>query len=289
MSTITTTVASVGNARLPVLTPRRHGLTRRVSDVLTLSSRNLVHISREPFQLSDVTIQPVLFTLMFVYVLGAGMVLPGGGSYRDFAIPGLLVFNQVTATLGTGVGLAQDVHSGIIDRFRTLPMWRPGILVARSVTDLLTAILGVVIVTVTGLAIGWRPENGLGEALAAYALVLLFGYAVSWGCAVLGLLSKGVETAQALGMLVLFPLMFVSNALVPTQGMTDWLRAVTTWNPISAVTAAVRDLFGNPNPSAMIDAWPMQHPVWATLAWSVAFLVVFGPLATILYRKRAAA
>lgn len=275
-------------AMLPAEMARTHGPLRKVSDIAVLSIRNLVHISREPFQLSDVTIQPVLFTLMFIYVFGAGVVLPGGGSYKDFAIPGMLVFNQVTATIGTGVGLSTDVNTGIIDRFRTLPMWRPAILVARSATDLLTAIIGAGIVSVTGFVIGWSPNDGVGNAIAAFALVLFFGYAVSWGCACVGLASKGVETAQALGLMLLFPMLFVSNALVPTQRMTPWLRDVTTWNPISAVTAAARELLGNPNPSASIHAWPMQHPVYATLAWSIGLLIIFVPLATVLYRRRAA-
>jgi hypothetical protein len=184
--------------------PRVHGLVRKVSDVIVLMVRNLIHISREPFSLSDVTIQPVLFTLLFIYVFGAGVVLPGGASYKDFAIPGLLVFNQVTATVGTGVGLSTDVNTGLIDRFRTLPMWRPSVLVARSVTDLLTAVIGAGIVAATGFAIGWSPNNGVGPAIGGFALVLLFGYALSWGCACLGLVSKGVETAQSFGLLVLF-------------------------------------------------------------------------------------
>ena len=269
--------------------PRDHGPVRKASDVAVLSVRNVVHISREPFQLSDVTIQPVLFTLMFVYVFGAGMVLPGDASYKDFAIPGMLVFNQISATLGTAVGLATDVNSGIVDRFRTLPMWRASVLVARSVTDLATAVLGATIVSLTGLAIGWSPENGVGQAIAGFAIVMVFSYAVSWGCACLGLASKGAETAQAFGMLVLFPILFLSNAIVPTQNMTPWLRTVTSWNPISAVTAAARELFGNPNPSATLDAWPMQHPVAASLIWSAVLLATFAPLAILLYRRRAAA
>ncbi|SIR86989.1 ABC-2 type transport system permease protein [Williamsia sterculiae] len=273
---------------LPTAVARTHGVGRSVSDVLALTRRNLVHISREPFQLSDVTIQPVLFTLMFVYVFGAGMVLPGGADYKDFAVPGLLVFNLVTSTVGTGVGLSMDVNSGVVDRFRTLPMWRPGILVARSVTDLLTAAVCAGVVAVTGFAIGWSPTDGAGRALAAFALVLLFGYAVSWMCACLGLASKGVETAQALGLLVLFPIVFVSNALVPTQRMTPWLRDLTTWNPVSAVTAAARELLGNPNPASAIHAWPMQHPVYTTLIWSAGLVAVFAPMATFLYRRRAA-
>jgi ABC-2 type transport system permease protein len=273
---------------LPTAVARPHGALRKVSDVAVLSMRNLVHISREPLQLSDVTIQPVLFTLMFVYVFGAGMVLPGGAGYKDFAIPGMLVFNLLTNTVGTGVGLSQDVNTGIVNRFRTLPMWRPGVLMARSVTDLLTAVIGAGIVATTGFAIGWSPHNGAGNAIAAFALALFFAYAVSWGCACLGLVSKGAETPQALGMLILFPILFVSNALVPTQRMTPWLRDLTTWNPISAVTAAARELLGNPNPSASIDAWPMQHPVYATLAWSIGLLIIFAPTATVLYRRRAA-
>jgi ABC-2 type transport system permease protein len=229
----------------------------------------------------------VLFTLLFIYVFGAGVVLPGGASYKDFAIPGLLVFNQVTATVGTGVGLSTDVNTGLIDRFRTLPMWRPSVLVARSVTDLLTAVIGAGIVAATGFAIGWSPNNGVGPAIGGFALVLLFGYALSWGCACLGLVSKGVETAQSFGLLVLFPLTFVSNALVPTQRMTPWLRDMTNWNPISCVVAAARHLFANPNPSALIQAWPMQHPVYASLIWSIGLLFIFAPLAVFLYRRRA--
>jgi ABC-2 type transport system permease protein len=275
-------------ATLPTAAARTHGPARKISDVLVLAGRNLVHITREPFQLSDVTIQPVLFTLMFIYVFGAGVVLPGGASYKDFAVPGLLVFNLVTSAVGTGVGLSTDVNTGVIDRFRTLPMWRPAVLVARSVTDLLTAVICAAIVAATGFAIGWSPHDGAGKAIAGFACVLLFGYAVSWGCACLGLVSKGVETAQALGLLLLFPLVFVSNSLVPTQRMTPWLLDVTTWNPVSAVTAAARQLLGNPDPSASIHAWPMQHPVYATLAWSIGLLIILAPTAAVLYRRRAA-
>lgn len=284
MTTTTTTTSLAADTA----TPRPHGVARKASDVVVLTLRNFVHISREPFQLSDVTIQPVLFTLLFVYVFGAGMVLPGDASYKEFAVPGMLVFNQVSATVGTAVGLSTDVNSGIVDRFRTLPMWGAGVLVARSVTDLATAVLGATIVTLTGLAIGWTINDGIGQAVAGFAIIMFFSYAVSWGCACLGLASKGVETAQAFGMLVLFPSLLLSNALVPTQEMAPWLRTLTTWNPVSAVTSAVRELFGNPNPSASIDAWPMQHPVATAILWSVALLVIFAPLATVLYRRRAA-
>src|SRR5215470_1284346 len=254
--------------------------------VFALTGRNLVHIAREPLQLSDVTIQPVLFTLLFVYVFGSGVVLPGGGSYTDFAIAGLLALNLTTSAMGTAVGLSTDLNSGVIDRFRTLPMWRAAVLVGRSLADLSTAALCTLIVAVTGLVIGWRPDASIPSVIAGFGLFLLFSYALSWACGCLGIVSKGPESAQGVGLVILFPLAIVSNGLVPTQRMPAVLRFIADWNPVSAVTAAARHLFGNPNPSAAIHAWPMQHPVAASLLWSVALLVIFAPLATVLYRRR---
>jgi ABC-2 type transport system permease protein len=270
----------------PAFRPAPTGIWRRVSDVLVLTGRNLVHIAREPLQLSDVTIQPVLFTLLFVYVFGAGVVLPDGGSYKDFAIAGLLALNLTTSSMGTAVGLTTDLNSGVIDRFRTLPMWRAAVLVGRSIADLLTAMVCTLIVALTGLVVGWRPDSSFLSVVAGFSLMLLFSYALSWGCACLGLVSKGPESAQGIGLVILFPLAIVSNALVPTQRMPEVLKVIADWNPVSAVTAACRDLLGNPNPSSTIPAWPMQHPVEATLLWSAVMLAVFAPLAAVLYRRR---
>jgi len=257
----------------------------RLRDIAVLTGRNLVHIAREPLQLSDVTVQPVLFTGLFVYVFGAGVVLPHGGSYTDYAIAGLLALNLTTSSMGTAVGLSTDLSTGVIERFRTLPMWRPAVLVGRSLADFMTAMLCTAIVALTGLAIGWRPDD-LPSALGGFAVFLLFSYAMSWACACLGILSKGPESAQSTGLVILFPLAFVSNALVPTQRMPEILRTIADCNPVSAVAAAARELFGNPNPSASIGAWPMQHPVAASLLWSIAILALFAPLATALYRRR---
>jgi ABC transporter DrrB family efflux protein len=278
-----TTLAPVAPATAP---PSSHGLVRHLCDIIVLTGRNLVHIAREPLQLSDVTVQPVLFTLLFVYVFGSGVVLPHGGSYKDFAIAGLLALNLTTSSMGTAVGLSNDLNGGIIDRFRTLPMWRPAVLVGRSLADLLTAALCIAMVGATGLAIGWRPGGSLLSTLGGFGIFLLFSYALSWGCACLGIVSKGPESAQGVGLVILFPLAIVSNALVPTQHMPLVLRVIAEWNPVSAVTSACRQLFVNPNPSAAIHAWPMQHPVIASLLWSVALLAVFAPLATLLYRRR---
>jgi ABC-2 type transport system permease protein len=278
---MTTTVLS--GTRSPAAD--RSWFASRVHDVVVLTRRNLVHITREPLQLSDVTVQPVLFTLLFVYVFGSGVPIQGG-SYKDFAIAGLMLLNLTTSAMGTAVGLVSDLTTGAIDRFRTLPIWRSAVLVGRSVADLLSAALCISIVAITGLCIGWRPDAGAASILAGFGIALLFSYALSWACACLGIVSKGPESAQGIGLIILFPLAIVSNALVPTSGMPGWLQAIANWNPVSAVTAAVRTLFGNPNPSSSISAWPMQHPVAAALIWSMAILVVFAPLAAHLFRRR---
>jgi ABC transporter DrrB family efflux protein len=260
------------------------GVADRVADIWSLTRRNLIHISREPMQLSDVTIQPVLFTLLFIYVFGSGIPIPGG-SYKDFALAGLLTLNLTTSVMGTAVGLSTDLHEGVIDRFRTLPMWRAAVLVGRSIADVMSAALCVTIVALTGLAIGWRPSASIPSVIGGFALALFFSYCLSWVAACVGLTSKGPESAASFGFIVLFPLAFISNSLVPTQHMPGWLQDIADWNPVSAVTAGARHLFGNPNPSATVAAWPMQHPVEAALIWSVALLAIAAPLASYLFKR----
>jgi ABC transporter DrrB family efflux protein len=266
----------------PPLLPRVLGA---LHDIFVVTKRNLLHIAREPLQLSDVTIQPVLFTMLFVYVFGSGIAVPGG-SYAKFAIAGLLLLNLTTSSMGTAVGLTVDLTTGIVDRFRTLPMWMPAVLIGRSLADVLTAALCTLIVACSGLVVGWRPDASPGAILAGVVVALLFAYALSWLAACVGLWAKGAESAQSFGFLVLFPLAFVSNAMVPTRGMPAWLRTVADWNPVSAVTSACRHLWGNPNPSATSAAWSMQHPIWTSLVWSLAILAISVPLATKLFRQR---
>jgi ABC-2 type transport system permease protein len=255
-----------------------------LADVAVLTGRNLTHIAREPLRLSDVLIQPVVFTLLFVYVLGSAVA--GAGSYTQFAIAGLLAMNLATSAVGTAIGLSTDLTVGVIDRFGTLPIWRPAILAGRTLSDLLGATLCTAAVAVTGLAMGWRPQGSIAAAIAGFAIFLLFSYALCWGCTCLALLTSSPESAQGIGLVILFPLAFISNALVPTGHMPAIIRVVADWNPLSAVTTAGRQLWANPNPSATIRAWPMQHPVQAALVWSIALLVIFAPLAARLYRRR---
>jgi ABC-2 type transport system permease protein len=257
----------------------------RIRNVVSMTRRNLLHISREPTQLSDVTIQPLLLTVLFIYLFGGAIPIPRG-SYTDFILPGLLALNLVTSTMGTAVGLATDLHEGIIGRFQVLPMWRPAVLVGRSLADLLTDCLCAFVVAVTGLVVGWRTSAGPLPVIAGFALVLFFAYSLSWVAACVGLSSKSPEAAASFGLIVLFPLAFVSNVMVPTQHMPGWLRAVADWNPVSAVAAGARQLWDNPNPSASVGAWPMRHPIEASLAWSVLILAVAAPLASRYLRRQ---
>ncbi len=274
----------------PTSTVRRarssHGLLGPIADTWAMTRRNLVHISREPMQLSDVTIQPVLFTFLFVYIFGGAIPIPGGGTYVDYLLAGMLALNLVTSTMGTAVGLSTDLHEGIIDRFRTLPMWRSAVLVGRSLADLMTSCLCAFIVGIVGLVVGWRADASLAGIIAGFLLVLFFAYSLTWIAACVGLNSKSPESAASFGFIVLFPLAFVSNAIVPTLHMPGWMQAIADWNPVSAVCAGTRDLWGNPNPSASINAWPMQHPVEASLIWSVLIVAVAAPLAGYFFKRR---
>jgi ABC transporter DrrB family efflux protein len=267
---------------------RRSNLRWLISDVAVLTRRILARIAREPETLMDVTIQPILFVLMFAYVFGGAIPLPGGGSYHEYLVGGMLAMGLAMTAPGTAVALVTDMSSGLIDRFRSLPTARSAVLAGRTIADLVTQVIGAVVVAGVGLAIGWRIHSSVADAAAAFGLALLFGYAFTWTGACLGMVLRSPESAQQLGFVLFLPLTFVSNAFVPTQGMPGWLQAVANWNPMSALAAASRELFGNPNPAASVQAWPMQHPELAVVAWSAALLLIFAPLAVHLYRRKSA-
>ncbi len=258
-----------------------------VSDVVVLARRSLARIAREPETLMDVTIQPILFVLLFAYVFGGAIALPGGGSYHEYLIGGMLAMGLAATAPGTAVALVTDMSNGLIDRFRSLPTARSAVLAGRTISDLVTQVIGTVVVAGVGLAIGWRIHSSLADAAVAFGLALLFGYAFTWLGACLGMVLRSPEAAQQMGFVLFLPLTFVSNAFVPTQAMPGWLQPIAEWNPMSAVAAASRHLFGNPNPAASVPSWPMQHPELAVLGWSVVLLMVFAPLAVHLYRRKA--
>lgn len=259
-----------------------------LADTWILAKRSLARIRNEPATLSDVTIQPIAFVLLFTYVFGSAIQVSGTGSvsYHEFLIAGMFGMTAVGTITGTSVALTADMETGLIDRFRSLPISRAAVLAGRAVADLATNLLGLAILAATGLLVGWRVHTSAVHVLAAVGLVVLFSFAVIWIGVTLGMLFKSTEAAQQLGFLMFLPLTFVSNAFVPADGMPTVLRIFAQWNPISAIAAACRNQFGNPNPAASSDVWPMAHPELAVVVWSVLILAVFAPLAVHLYRNK---
>jgi len=272
----------------PTHTTGESGLSRILwflKDVFVLSRRSLVHVIRDPAQLADVTIQPIMFVVLFTFVFGSAIHLPGGGNYHEYVVAGIFGITMGGAAPGVAVGLANDIQSGIIDRFRSLPMSRGAVLAGRLTADLLTACLGLLVVVAVGLAVGWRVHTAPQDVAAGFALALLFNYAMSWAGAAAGLWLHNPESAQAMAFVVFFPMIFVSNAFVALQNMPVWLRVIAEWNPLSTVTASCRELFGNPNPGGSVHVWPLQHPELATIFWAIALMLVFVPISIGLYRR----
>ena len=252
---------------------------RVLVDGSIIANRNLIKLKRVPEVLVFVLISPIMFVLLFAYVFG-GAIDPGGDvSYREFLIGGIFAQTVVFGSTFTGAGLAEDMQKGIIDRFRSLPMSRSAVLVGRTASDIAYNLLSIVIMSITGLLVGWRINNSLLEALAAFALLLVFAYAFSWIMAYVGLLVPSVEVINNASFIVIMPLTFISNAFIPIETFPTALQYFAEWNPVSAVTQATRELFGNVDPSVPVsDAWSMQNPIAYTLIWVVVILVVFVPL-----------
>ena len=274
------------------LVPRRdmtyhYGPVRRfVTDVRVLVKRTFIRIGSEPETLADVTLLPVIFILMFAYVFGGAIKIPGGGNYHEYLIGGMLGMGLAQTAPGAALALVMDMTSGLIDRFRSLPMSRWAVLTARTISELLKQMLSATVVTGVGLAIGWRVHTRPLDVAAAFGLALMFGYAFTWAGVCLGMALRSPEAAAQTGFIVFLPLSFVSSAFVPTQGMPGWLQPIAEWNPMSALASACRHLFGNPDPASAVHVWPMQHPELAVTCWAAGMLLVFAPLAVHLYRRK---
>jgi ABC transporter DrrB family efflux protein len=256
-----------------------------LSDGMTVARRNLIKIKRVPDLLVFTTISPIMFVLLFAYVFGSAISIPGV-SYREFLIAGIFVQTAVFGASWTGLGLAQDIQKGFIDRFRTLPMARSAVLVGRTTSDVLINVISLVVMSVTGLVVGWRIHSSPLEAIAGFALLLLFAYALSWMMAVVGLWIRSPEVFNNASFMVIFPLTFIANTFVPSTNLPGPLKVIAEWNPVSAVTQAARELFGNTHPLLVVpQAWPLQHAVLASLIWTAILLLTFVPLAITRYRK----
>jgi ABC-2 type transport system permease protein len=260
---------------------------KALGDGAIVAKRNLIKIKRVPDLLVFSTMSPIMFILLFAYVFGSEIHVPGL-SYREFLIPGIFAQTVIFGATITGAGLADDIKKGIIDRFRSLPMSRSAVLVGRTTSDVLNNVLVIVIMSLTGLAVGWRIRSSVLEAAGGFLLLLLFAYAISWIMAWVGLLVPSPEVVNNASFMIIFPLTFIANTFVPTNRFPSGLRAIANWNPVSAVTQAARQLFGNTSEKFPAPKdWSLQHPVLYTLAWVALLLAVFVPLSVRQYKRAA--
>ncbi|WP_405586793.1 ABC transporter permease [Streptomyces sp. NBC_01190] len=278
------------NPRNTLAPTPRGGLVGAAHDSLVVAKRNLLRMVRIPEVIVFGLLQPIMFVVLFSYVFGGSVNIGGtfnASAYRNFLMAGIFAQTVTFATAGAGAGIADDMHKGLVDRFRSLPMSRGAVLTGRTIADLVQTLLTVIVLAIVGVLVGWRIHNGVPKMLGAFGLLLLLGYAFSWIGALIGLSVRTPEAATSGGLVWLFPVTFVSNAFVNPAGMTPWLRHVAEWNPFSATVQAGRVLFGNPG-VVKSSAWPMQHPVWASLVWSLVIVAVFRTLAVRKYRSATA-
>ena len=250
------------------------GLRNTVSDTLVLAVRSLKRIPRQPDLLIGFTIQPVMFVLLFAYVFGGAIVTPGF-DYIDFLIPGIIVQNCAFGGFVTALGLSEDLTKGLIDRFRSLPTSRASVLAGRTLADVVTNLLGILILLATGVIIGFGFETGVVEAVGGILLLLLFGYAFSWIFAVIGMSVSSPEAANGIGFTLIFPITFISSAFVPPESLPAPLEAFSDVNPVTIVVDALRHLWLDDPSGSVLGA----------VAWSVALIAIFAPLAVRKYRS----
>ncbi len=262
-----------------------NALTMPIADGWTIARRNTLKIRRSPDLLGSAIMFPIVFVLMFAYVFGSVIHVPGM-SYREFLLPGIFVQAVLMSAQITGYTLTLDLQKGIFDRFRSLPMAPSGVLIGQTVSDLLMNLASLVVMAVMGLIVGWRVHTSPYEAVLGFGLLLLFAYAFSWFTAAVALALRTPESFNNVATTLSFPLMFISNAFLDSSELPTPLRVVAEWNPVSTITQAARELFGNTSTAMKTsDAWPLQHAVPASLLWITVILVVFIPLATRLYKK----
>ncbi len=258
-----------------------------ISDGFVVAKRNLIKIKRVPDLLVFTTLQPIMFVLLFAYVFG-GAIDVKGSNYKEFLMGGIFAQTVIFGATITGAGLADDIQKGIIDRFRSLPMSRSAVLLGRTLSDIVNNLIVVVVMSLTGLVVGWRIHTSVLEGIGGFLLLLAFAYAFSWVMAYVGLLAPSPEVVNNAAFVVIFPLTFVAETFVPLNTLPGPLRSFAEWNPVSAVTEGARQLFGNiPASTPEPTAWSLQHPVVYTLLWALGILVVFVPLATRQYSRAA--
>ncbi|MEU8024732.1 ABC transporter permease [Micromonospora haikouensis] len=258
-----------------------HGRPALLADSVTLTRRSLAHWRRDPGPLVASLGFDIVMVLMFAYLFGGALRVPGGGDYREFLMPGMFAMTMVFGISLTTLAVSADLDRGVTDRLRSMPVSPLAPLVGRAAADLLFAVLTLAVMLLVGLAVGWRAHGGVGDTVAAFGLVLLLRFALVWVGVFLGLVLKGQQAVAGVQTLE-FPLGFLSSAFVAPATMPGWLGAVAEWNPLSATVGATRELFGNPGWGG--DSWAVQHAPELALIWPVALVAVFLPLSVRRYR-----
>jgi len=278
---LTSTSAEHGPTDLATRPPTRALL----ADSLVFARRHAEHIRQIPEKLLDVTVQPIMFVLLFGFVFG-GAIAVDGGNYREYLIGGILVQSLAFGMFGPAMTIATDLQEGVIDRFRSLPVSRSAYLVGHFLAELAAILVAISILLASGLAVGWRTHTDIWHVGEAIVLLVVFGAAMIWVGTWLGMVVRSPDAVQGIGFVLIFPLTFVSSAFVPIESMPAVLQWVASLNPVSALSAAIRELFGNPVTPVTKDVWPMTHPVAASWLYCALILAVAIPAAKRRFRHR---
>jgi ABC transporter DrrB family efflux protein len=261
------------------------GIRRATADGLVVAWRNLKRIPRIPELAIFAIIQSIMFVLLFAFVFGGAIPLPGGANYNEYLMPGIFAQTIVFAAATTAIGMCDDINKGIIDRFRSLPMARSAVLTGRTSSDVVYNAGILVVLMLSGLVVGWTVNTGFVALIEGVVLLLLFAFAMAWIGVWLGLSVPTVEVAQQVSFTVIFPITFVSNVFVPIASLPTWLQPFAEWNPTSTLTASLREIWGNPSPYPPGQSLASTEPILVTLGWVVVILAVFGPLGVRRYRN----
>jgi ABC-2 type transport system permease protein len=260
-------------------------------DVWVIARRGLIHMKRQPEQLSDATIQPIMFVVMFAYVFGGAIAVPGSDdgsaqAYREFLMGGIMAQTLVFAAFGVALSIANDRKNQAVDRFRALPIAGGAVLGGHAVANIIKALLPITLMSITGYIVGWRIRGSLVETLSAYAMMVAFAFAMIWVGVLLGSLASTPEGVNGIAFVALFPLTFVASTFVPLASMPAPLQTIASWNPITTLADALRMQFGNPNtPIQPGDPWSVAHPVAYTWIWIFAIVIVCAPASVRTYRR----
>ncbi len=259
-------------------------------DTWVIAKRGLLHMRRQPEALTDATIQPIMFVLLFAYVFGGAISVEGGtGKYNEFLMGGIFAQTLTFGVFGVAMALASDRKNGAVDRFRSLPIAGGAVLAGHAVANLIKGLLPIILMSLAGLVVGWRTHSGVLDVATAYGLMILFTFAMTWIGVLLGSSLPSPEAVQGVAFIAIFPLTFIASTFVPVQSLPGVLQTFAEWNPISSLSTALRELFGNPTAAAYDGApWPVTHSLEYTLIWIALIVLVCAPLAVRVYQRSVA-